>query len=88
MSTFALIAAAGSGSRFAGDVPKQYASLAGRPVLAHAIARVAAAFGDASLHVLLAPDDTAYERCIGAVPGVGVIRCGDATRAATFRNGL
>lgn len=33
----AVIAAGGSGSRFGGDVPKQYLNLCGRPVIAHTI---------------------------------------------------
>ncbi|WP_040843432.1 IspD/TarI family cytidylyltransferase, partial [Nitrospirillum viridazoti] len=37
-SCLALIVAAGSGSRFGGDMPKQYLSLAGRPVLARTVA--------------------------------------------------
>ena len=36
--TVALLVAAGSGTRAGGDVPKQYRAVAGRPLLAHAIA--------------------------------------------------
>ena len=35
--TVALLVAAGSGSRAGGDLPKQYRSIAGRAVLAHAL---------------------------------------------------
>ncbi len=37
MTTAAVIVAAGRGTRAGGDLPKQYASLAGRPVLAHTV---------------------------------------------------
>ena len=33
----ALVVAAGSGSRIGGDIPKQYRTVAGKPVLAHAV---------------------------------------------------
>ena len=38
----ALLVAGGSGSRFGAAQPKQYLSLAGRPVIAHAAAALAA----------------------------------------------
>ena len=37
MRTVALIVAAGRGERFGAGQPKQYAGLAGRPVLRHAV---------------------------------------------------
>ena len=37
-----LVAAAGAGLRFGADTPKQFAPLAGRPMLAHAIEGLAA----------------------------------------------
>jgi 2-C-methyl-D-erythritol 4-phosphate cytidylyltransferase/2-C-methyl-D-erythritol 2,4-cyclodiphosphate synthase len=40
--TLALVVAAGTGERFGGDLPKQYRTLAGRPVLRHAVERLAA----------------------------------------------
>ena len=43
MKTVALIVAGGSGERFGGAVPKQYQTIAGRPVLAWTISRFEAA---------------------------------------------
>ena len=87
MRTYALIAAAGSGTRFAGEIPKQYALLAGKPVLRHAIERVTSAFACERTLVLLAPSDAWYSR-IGDIAGVVPVHCGAATRARTVRNGL
>jgi len=84
----ALIAAAGTGSRFASEIPKQYALLEGKPVLQHAIDRLAAGFPAQRIYVALAADDRWFERTIGAVHHVTAIRCGGATRAATVRNAL
>jgi 2-C-methyl-D-erythritol 4-phosphate cytidylyltransferase len=84
----ALIVAAGAGSRFASDIPKQYALLEGKPVLQHAIERLAAGLPLAGMTIALAPDDRWYERAIGNRNGITPLRCGGATRAATVRNAL
>jgi 2-C-methyl-D-erythritol 4-phosphate cytidylyltransferase len=39
MRTLAIIPAAGQGSRFGGEIPKQYCELAGKPVLLHVVER-------------------------------------------------
>ena len=84
----ALIVAAGTGSRFASETPKQYALLDGRPVLQHAIDRLAAGMPMHRIYVAIAPDDRWYERTIRADEKTTPIRCGGATRAATVRNAL
>ena len=43
MKTTAIIVAAGSGSRFNSDTPKQFLELNGKPVIVHAIERFEAA---------------------------------------------
>jgi 2-C-methyl-D-erythritol 4-phosphate cytidylyltransferase len=88
MRFFALIAAAGSGYRFGAELPKQYSLLLGRPVLQHSIERVASGFPLAMTYVVLAPDDQWFDAAIGEQPGVGVLRCGGATRGASIRNAL
>ena len=40
---WAIVPAAGRGTRFGGDVPKQYLDVAGRPLIAHALQRAAGA---------------------------------------------
>ena len=85
--TFVIVPAAGGGSRFGGARPKQYADLAGVPLLARTLDRLAAVCAEATL-VALAPDDADYARVVGTRLGVEAAACGGATRAATVRNAL
>jgi len=80
MRYYALIPAAGIGSRFGGDSPKQYWMLDGKPVLLHSIERLAAAIPLQQVHVAVAKGDRWDDEVIGARPGVSVLRCGGATR--------
>jgi len=84
----ALIPAAGGGRRFGGDVPKQYADLGGRPLLARTIDRLRRALDLDGTFVLLAPDDAFFDAVVGVQPGVEALRCGGATRAETVANAL
>lgn len=84
----ALVTAAGGGSRFGADAPKQYADLAGRPLLARTLDRLVAALPPVTIVVALAADDAFYEAVIGPRPGVEALRCGGATRAETVANAL
>ncbi len=84
----ALIVAAGTGLRFASETPKQYALLDGKPVLQHAIDRLAAGMPLHRTYVAIARDDRWYDRAIRAERAVTPLRCGGATRAATVRNAL
>jgi 2-C-methyl-D-erythritol 4-phosphate cytidylyltransferase len=84
----ALIVAAGTGSRFASDTPKQYALLDGKPVLQLAIDRLAAGMPLHRTYVAIARDDRWFDRAIRVEKAVTPLRCGGATRAATVRNAL
>ena len=84
----ALVPAAGAGARFGGTMPKQYADLSGRPLLAWTLDRLAAALPLATLVVALEPEDRHYESAIGVRPGIEALRCGGATRAATVTNAM
>ena len=82
---FALVPAAGSGSRAGQAIPKQYVPLAGQPVLAHTLAALRAVPAlDATL-VVIAPDDAHFDALF---PGQLHARCGGATRAASVLAGL
>ncbi len=61
--TVALVVAAGRGQRFGGPLPKLYAALAGRPVLTHTLARLAAHPRIDRVQAVIHPDDRAlYDR--------------------------
>ena len=85
---FALIPAAGGGTRFGGGEPKQYAMLMARPVIARTIERLAAALDFAAIVVALAPDDERFESIAPPRIAVQSLRCGGATRAETVRNAI
>jgi 2-C-methyl-D-erythritol 4-phosphate cytidylyltransferase len=89
MRSFALIPAAGSGTRFRGELPKQYATIEGKPLLLHAVARLRAGLALAEApRVLIAPDDAWFDVVVGDSDECVALRCGGATRAETVRNGL
>ena len=55
--TWAVMPAAGRGSRLGGEVPKQYLTLAGRPMIEHSLRALLAHPGVDGVMVALAPDD-------------------------------
>jgi 2-C-methyl-D-erythritol 4-phosphate cytidylyltransferase len=85
---FALIPAAGASARFGDRLPKQYASIAGVPLLRRAIDSVHGAVVLDAVFVVLAKDDKLYAERIGKIQGVEPLHCGGATRAESVRNGL
>lgn len=85
---FALIPAAGKSDRFGGGVPKQYALLAGAPVLRRTIDALNGSIVLEALFVVVAPNDKLYAERIGPVAGVVPLSCGGRTRAESVKNGL
>jgi 2-C-methyl-D-erythritol 4-phosphate cytidylyltransferase len=85
---FGIIPAAGGGSRFGVGTPKQYAMLAGAPLLARTLERLQAGLPFELIVIAIARDDARYEHVMGARPGVAVVRCGGLTRAATVKGAL
>ena len=89
-----LIVAAGRGSRFGGEIPKQYRLLGGLPVLARTLAAFGAALPEARLLTTIHPDDSElYAAAVAALPADVAARmlpwvAGGATRQASVRNGL
>ncbi len=86
----ALIPAAGSGIRMGGDTPKQYATLAGRPLIEHAVRCLCAHPRIDLVFVVLAPGDRQFAACDwrGCERKLSALYCGGATRAASVFNGL
>ncbi len=87
---FALVPAAGSGARMGADQPKQYLALAGKPVLYHALRRLATCADIERAFVVLAAGDAHFAKQDWR-PFAGRLEplyCGGATRAASVFNGL
>lgn len=87
---FALIPAAGYGARMGSATPKQYLPLNGRPMIYHALKRLADAPEIQAVFVVLAPDDPYWSRydweSLG--PKLRPLFCGGGTRAESVFNGL
>lgn len=89
LSNFALIPAAGRGERLAGERPKQYVELAGRPMLWHAI-RALCVPQVAKVFVVLAPDDERFaaEDWSAFEAKLVPLYCGGESRRESVYNGL
>jgi len=85
--TVALIVAAGSGSRAGGELPKQYARVAGKIVLAHAIDHLRHPAIDEVRAVVAHGHDALYEEAVARHELAPPIPGGD-TRQQSVRNGL
>lgn len=87
---FALIPAAGSGSRMGNELPKQYLPLAGKPMIFHALRRLCGSSRLRGVFVILAPKDGEWAKHDWSEfeDKLMVIRCGGGTRAQSVLNGL
>jgi 2-C-methyl-D-erythritol 4-phosphate cytidylyltransferase len=85
---FALIPCAGTGSRSGAPMPKQYCTVAGRPLLHFTLSAFDACSEFAQTLVVLAPDDTHFDARRFAGLRFAVRRCGGASRQASVMNGL
>lgn len=86
-----IVVAAGSGSRYGGNLPKQFCDLAGRPLLMTTLERLHAATPDWKLIVVLSPEMTGeWENMCKShdfrLPHI--ITTGGATRAHSVKNAL
>lgn len=86
-SFVALIPAAGVGARMRGSIPKQYAPLAGKPMLQHVIDTFCSARQIDHVYVIVSAAD-AYIDGLSLPQGCSVLRCGGDTRQASVANGL
>ncbi|MDR2925764.1 MAG: 2-C-methyl-D-erythritol 4-phosphate cytidylyltransferase [Azoarcus sp.] len=87
---FALVPAAGSGSRMGGELPKQYLPLLGKPLIHHTLAALCAVPAIERVFVVLSPDDGEWARHDWRVLGnrLTPFFCGGATRADSVLGGL
>ena len=86
----ALIPAAGVGSRIGSTQPKQYLTLAGRPMIYHAIQVLYNSKRITHIVIVLSPDDNTWSQYNWTKfsDKLVILKCGGATRADTVLNGL
>jgi len=89
LTLYALIPAAGAGTRLRGELPKQYLPLAGRPMLWHAVQSMCEAPVE-NVFVVLAPGDKQFAHFDwSAFTGrLEPLYCGGETRRDTVYNGM
>ena len=87
---FALVPAAGQGTRLGEAMPKQYLALAGRPMLFHSLATLASVPRVERVLAILAPGDRYWEaQDRAALPAkVEALFAGGATRGESVANAL
>ena len=87
---FALIPAAGSGSRMGDQIPKQYLPLAGKPMIRHTLATFCNSPRLSRVFVVLSSGDGEWVRHDWSEFSgkLVVLECGGATRAESVLNGL
>ena len=87
---YALVPAAGSGSRMGSELPKQYLPLAGKPMIHHAVTTLCACPDITTVFVVLAPGDEYFRNYDWSHCGdkLETLYCGGATRAESVTNGL
>jgi len=87
-SVYALVVAAGRGTRFGGAVPKQYLTLGGTTVLRHAVASLSEHRLIAGALVVIRPEDRRlYDRAVAGLPLLTPV-AGGPTRQDSVRLGL
>lgn len=87
-AVWAVIPAAGRGTRFGAAVPKQYLPAAGRPLLAYTLDALAAHPGVAGLMVVLSEGDPDWPGWKGVADKPILTTTGGATRAASVLAGV
>lgn len=87
---FALLPAAGSGSRMESAQAKQYLPLAGRPLISYALQTLCAVEQITMVFVVLAPADNEWQHYDWSTFGDKLVPlyCGGKTRAESVANGL
>ncbi len=85
---WALIPAAGVGKRLGAEIPKQYLTLAGRPIIEHTVRRFADHVRIAGTIVVLAPGDEWWAAVAARLGGRLMTVTGGAERCHSVLNGL
>ena len=88
MSTIGLIVAAGHGTRIGADLPKQYLTVAGRPLLRRTVEALASSKLVDAIRVVISPSHRErYQNAVGDLDLLEPIAGGE-TRQASVRSGL
>ena len=87
---YAIVPAAGSGSRFGGETPKQYQMLAGRPLIYYSLAALCRCQRIDRVWVILSPDDRWWQQHDWTSLGhkLETAFCGGTSRSESVANGL
>jgi len=87
---FAIVPAAGTGSRMASELPKQYLPLLGQPLIRHSLATLCAAPEIDKVFVVLSVGDAQWARYDWSTLGPKLVPlfCGGPTRADSVLAGL
>jgi 2-C-methyl-D-erythritol 4-phosphate cytidylyltransferase len=86
---FAIVPAAGSGSRMGAERPKQYLELLGRPLLWHTLNTLCHASAIEQVFVVISPEDQWWETFSWeSLESLQVLRVGGSTRAQSVSNAL
>ncbi|WP_028536976.1 2-C-methyl-D-erythritol 4-phosphate cytidylyltransferase [Paludibacterium yongneupense] len=85
---YAIVPAAGSGSRFGAACPKQYLQLAGRPLMWHTLASLCALECIDKVVLVISAQDEWFDDYEWDLPRLSVQRIGGPTRAESVSNGL
>jgi 2-C-methyl-D-erythritol 4-phosphate cytidylyltransferase len=87
---YALVPAAGFGTRMGHELPKQYLPLAGQPMIAHALDTLCSSPDISTVFVVLAPDDSIFRSYDWSRFGnkLQPLFCGGKMRSDTVLNGL
>ncbi len=84
-----ILVAAGKGARLGGDIPKQYQSLAGEPLIRHTLRAFAESGIDVVQSVIVvAPRDEFIDQAVKNIIPVPMIVAGGASRTQSVKNGL
>lgn len=82
----AIIVAAGSGTRFGSDIPKQFVEIAGKPLLEHTLEKFEACAEIDEIVLVLSADQISSFR--SEISKLTKVVAGGATRAESVQNGL
>ncbi len=85
---FAILPAAGNGTRFGAGRPKQYSTIGGKTLLQHSVERLAAALPLTRIYAVLSDHDQWFEEAVAARDDLVALRCGGQTRAESVANAL